>query len=1156
MATQDQLKRSATWGPFWIQPIVFAAFAGIFTCIAIALVMILRYSLRHNGLFTAQPRFSYGWRFGPTAVLTLLSVLWSRVEMQTRIYTPWIVLCRGQPSDEVDFELDYTSMPPPITIIQAWKRRHFLVLVATIAGIFLKIQIVLAPSLFETAIVEFGQKVPIQLLDVFDPQGNNDAPPGFLVDTSPYYVARGYQLSGISEPFGVSTGLAYQRFEPRGKSGATVLVTVDALFVEMKCLKMTSASVIGQDHLNKSATHEFHVSLHFEGCGPFTTGPFEMEAWKNTTNLWKYNATFTPINPCPNLPQQNYQFIYFGGDFEKTNTTTGSHVALVEAYAVMCSLQTWISKVKVIDNGIAPRVEELPNTIRHPFEADIWAMIRETVPNGDGHVDWSRFSPISWPPGGPAQVLRNLRNEVTPEVLNTTILFDSVLALTDLLGPLVANYGLRQNRITEGEGQLFVNVVRLKINQSVCLTMLSVSVLLHLSALSQTRCKSVIWHRNPATLLGNMVFFQQYPNIRRQALWSCRTGKLISWSNCSFSPYVFENRIRLAFTIATCGVIATLIITLNVSEEHEGLASTTGYWSLLSTSFPTFVVLGVSLYASSCDSFWKGLISVHSVFTKPRNAHHLDISLQDMLGLRVLISSIKLDAWSISLSQIVSLACAFLTTIASVLFAVEIVPKRTHLQLRQASWFGDHLQSNSEDWRNRRAIGDLMFRKGERHVIYPKNTYDDLVLPLLSGIPSLGIESNSNVTIEATLPAATVSSTCEKIFTKQAVSRPYFTVPVTCPNGTSFDHAYGIPLDGAGPDTPDNKTYFANIAGDLNGPCSLPLGSNNAGTTDASSNPVEWVTYFWGYWDNAGNKSGFTTVWQCKYLWTQVMVSAHLVSDNGEVQIDQTIKPIPIDSTVTPYDPPFSLPVVSSFTYDLRLRRVLAYQARFHKTYLPIFKPHGKFALEAFGESEQERNILEALNYRRKFASAQVANFESRLFVGASSRSSSFPSDGLPLVSATLIENDTKRLVQSPIATYLLISLLGLVVLHNVLILCITVFRRYISQRVVKVFIMDTKGLAPESSGSIAGSASLLQETNVSKYLATIPSDLPAERLAARLKGVRLRMGWFQREPEKSQHFTIGVMNDEEFVFVGGKNLAKRKTSNGEKSRATLGSLD
>ncbi|KAJ0382547.1 hypothetical protein COL922a_012343, partial [Colletotrichum nupharicola] len=67
MATQDQLKRSATWGPFWLQPIVFAAFAGIFTCIAIALVMMLRYSLRHNGLFTAQPRFSYGWRFGPTA---------------------------------------------------------------------------------------------------------------------------------------------------------------------------------------------------------------------------------------------------------------------------------------------------------------------------------------------------------------------------------------------------------------------------------------------------------------------------------------------------------------------------------------------------------------------------------------------------------------------------------------------------------------------------------------------------------------------------------------------------------------------------------------------------------------------------------------------------------------------------------------------------------------------------------------------------------------------------------------------------------------------------------------------------------------------------------------------------------------------------------
>lgn len=73
LAEQIIPDRKATWCPRWLQPTVFAIFAGIFSCFAIALSIMIWYSDRHAGLIDGGLRFGNLWRFGSTAGKYVLS---------------------------------------------------------------------------------------------------------------------------------------------------------------------------------------------------------------------------------------------------------------------------------------------------------------------------------------------------------------------------------------------------------------------------------------------------------------------------------------------------------------------------------------------------------------------------------------------------------------------------------------------------------------------------------------------------------------------------------------------------------------------------------------------------------------------------------------------------------------------------------------------------------------------------------------------------------------------------------------------------------------------------------------------------------------------------------------------------------------------------
>ncbi|KAE9566808.1 hypothetical protein CGMCC3_g17034 [Colletotrichum fructicola] len=161
---------AALWRPQWLQPAVLSSFMVLFLLGAIILPIMRWLSLNNDGLVQVQANLVYLWRFGPTAVITLGCIMWSRVELQTLRYTPWNHVFPEQQyiKAHMSFDIDYTSMLSPVVLFTSLRRKHYLVLLVSVTSAFLKIQAALAPGLFSLSIVNATQSVDVRILDSFN----------------------------------------------------------------------------------------------------------------------------------------------------------------------------------------------------------------------------------------------------------------------------------------------------------------------------------------------------------------------------------------------------------------------------------------------------------------------------------------------------------------------------------------------------------------------------------------------------------------------------------------------------------------------------------------------------------------------------------------------------------------------------------------------------------------------------------------------------------------------------------------------------------------------------------------------------------------------------------------------------------------------------
>ncbi|KAJ0345985.1 hypothetical protein KNSL1_007895 [Colletotrichum chrysophilum] len=1163
---------------------------------------------------SAQQLVSPGWYGkeirGPThsAVLTIVAAFWARVELQAMRYMPWIALRRGQ---SPDYDLDYTSMLMPTVLYASLRRKHWLVLLVSVVSLLIRAEIVLAPGLFQLTPVQRAEPTNIAMADSFSLNWDTDTGREAIIA---YYAARAVHDFNMTYPFGVTQKAAYQTFAladtgRRGTTSAPVKAEVDAFFTGMECLKAKRWSASEAAKKLMSRFYSVDVSFQFEGCQQNVSFTQETVQMPDTSIMpakiydsWQLSKDLSPNSrPCANLPQQYDQFVYFAGQYVKGASVNSSRpVELVKADAILCSPTAWISKVEVTDDGISPNLTVLPNQEKRPIEAEIWGILGKAIPSTPGGWDFSPQIGTSQLNYGPVRGELSFSEERANFSDTTELLYNCTINLTRRLGPLVGHYLFRQNNTDKSEAvaDMFVVIDRLALNPQVCWAIFALSSLIAAIiglSLFRSRRYTTIWYRDPATVLGHLLFLSDHPELRET---EPNESDDKSWGHGTFTPIVLRPWAQIAFAIFVCGLLIGLGSTLQQSEAHHGLATVDerGYWYLLWTSFPSMIMLGVSLYISSCDFVLRALSTLHNLSTRPCDSRLLDFSMLDMLGLRALWKSSQQRLWTITMSQLTVVFCGFLATLATVLFSIETVISPVEVQLQQQSWFGDTFIDNNTDSpaQNRENIRSLLARRGEANFTYPRNTYADMAFPMLDMSQLPVANSTRQVTIQFKVPAAKLVSSCQRLpearfnvtvmnyteqisqNTSETVYQGPMLIKEKCPTGytDNLGHLFIFGRNQTGAHS--GKSSFADILAspgnlyDMNQPCQLNI-------TDANDllRPIMQQTYVWGQWNYDKYDFDLLRFWRCDYSWAQVMTDVTMVKgSDGEFAIDQTRPPVPDLSTTKKLDHPFVVPVRdyqdlfmvvgASTGLDGNVAPEIIVTdpsaGDINPFFRPLIQPYGKLPLEAFGDPEWENAVLEELHTNLGFASAQLANLENRLDVGQDSRTTPFPAEGLPTVEALVTDGGQRRLMQNATVTYVIIGILGLVALGILWTLFSRVMRMYGVKR--DWFAMDVKGLAPDGFGSIGAMTSLLRESNAMDHVPSQSERVSTADLHEMLKGLWFRLGWFSREADQRRHFTVGVLEDKKFSWIeskieaemGEKPMYERVVSTSEETAFRVGS--
>ncbi|KAF6823954.1 hypothetical protein CMUS01_10469 [Colletotrichum musicola] len=1068
--------RTATWRPWWLRTVVLSSFVAVFISFAIVFGTIIWYSEKHNGIFTAQAKgIEYVCRFILTAVLMLVAALWTRVELQACRYTPWYALYRSRLPNKVECDLDYTSMILPTLLWRSLKRKHYFLFLVAMISLLFKIQIVLSPGLLRVVDAEVSENSTLLLRDIFN------LPQIYSVDyeitTATYHVARNIFDFNTSYPFGVTKEAAYQRFAERGTQTSPFTATVEALFMDFRCLKLKDYKVIDRIENNSTNELDFTLEMDFEGCRIAEWHIYNIShfASRSGDQYWIYNNTLSPEQRCSNIPRGR-QFVYLIANFVSYIDNPGWPE---QVSAIICGSSVRLSKAEVRDDGIVPALKEIENSHQTDFDLDIWGWILKSIP---WTGDWWRLD-LNW------VNMRNSDNPVwswqhfksgtqtpdaaDPDPLNSTdILYESVTGLADHLRLLFGHYRMRQERETHAFRETLAKVKKLTVNVPTAISMLSIFGLIVLTTalmIVHHRRYTRVLYMDPATLLGSLVFLHDHPTVTSRILDLQGETQLDSWPKDSSIPFTMRSWARIVFTTAALGIFAAVITTFEISQAQAGIGSPGGYWS-------------ISGVAAS---------RLNARYDRPE-------SFYDSMP----AESMAVD-WNLTPNTI---------------------------QLRQNTWFADKsLRQTGSNYET--AVSRLLIGRAEGDLPYPKGTYDKFLFPEIV-MPST---SGKNISLELQLPAASLEPSCTRVTDETGD----ITIKSEMHNSTRLGEWTGYDAEilfdvtvPNGTTVSINETVYVGNSRTLEKQIFFAIGGTSSSTTRY---------YLWDGWSRETKEVFFLRGWHCNYIWIKTLMNVNMALVNSEWAIDQRRPPQPVDRTRTePWTPPFSFRnsnSESSIWPDIE--REFNETLDIYDELALLLRPYGTFAPKALGDPSQENNIKEAINHNWAFVRAQVANKNNRLDLNETAVLRNLLDEGLPPVNAKLIDHSRRRLFQSPVATYLILGILALVIIANILMLVPRVDGEIMRWK-TDLFKMDMTGLAPDDFNSISRIVGLLHSSNAIQHM---PSQaLSDDELIQQLGHLRFRFGWFENQTDKTQHLTVGVEGDEGFVFLARGDLMSTAT--------------
>lgn len=173
------------------------------------------------------------WRYGPTALLTLVASFWTRVEYQAKTIAPWIKMTRGFTETRKSLMLDYLSQFQLFSITSAIKNKDHTVAATTFISLLIRALLIISTSFCSLSPTQkVRANVPMTLKSDFVNSLSGLTANGSLAFASFASMMR----SGTSLQQGTSDKFAYQLIESDFlDTESTISTTVDGFSADLEC---------------------------------------------------------------------------------------------------------------------------------------------------------------------------------------------------------------------------------------------------------------------------------------------------------------------------------------------------------------------------------------------------------------------------------------------------------------------------------------------------------------------------------------------------------------------------------------------------------------------------------------------------------------------------------------------------------------------------------------------------------------------------------------------------------------------------------------------------------------------------------------------------------------------------------------------------------
>jgi hypothetical protein len=300
-----------------------------FICIfivMIAMTILLRLLSRsRNGFVLSFSTNPYTYKYGPTAVLTLVVALWRQVDNATRYNAPWLEMSKGHTLGHRGVLLDYVSPILPSALWSAMRNRHWRVVTTIFVFGLLKLAILFSTGLLVPHQISSTTTVSSIALKALSgasgASGHSDTENSSLS----YYSDRLYAnvVSNLTFPPGITLEDAFQEMSDISDFPPESAVTAPLLgfFPDLKCEEVMINASYGLSYVvDGSGEHNDPLELSFQSprCGgslPPDQHSCSYASWTNcdfdsTYISWTSSVYCKVFDERQNYPDQENALVF------------------------------------------------------------------------------------------------------------------------------------------------------------------------------------------------------------------------------------------------------------------------------------------------------------------------------------------------------------------------------------------------------------------------------------------------------------------------------------------------------------------------------------------------------------------------------------------------------------------------------------------------------------------------------------------------------------------------------------------------------------------------------------------------------------------------------------------------------------------------------